>query len=551
MRYMRLAMGEGEVNDTFLVRVGSDLKESLNGGSDKDLFPIFYLYTFFTTLFLQLPFSIINHTTLSLNLALESRSSLNPIIWLQFLLDLTSVFLNPITRPVESFKQFKNHFKTAIGAIILGLSSAGAAYYFGYLAFAAEFFAEIAFLISATLAWEIIIGIALILYLPSLCGQIIKFIDEFNKDENITKNSITQKKEPPLFEEENKVVKKIEKDEELAKNYNNKAASRNPDHMLSTIQRAFPHLKITNITKTNQRKMINTIGNGVHGKVWLNDDNSVVTKIPNNATDIDPFNELSALTASEAGKTEGKETYIIGFYGCSNIPGIVLVLEAADMNLTDLINKGKLQDGEIDRITIEIAEGLRYLHDVLRLIHSDLKTDNILLTKTGTVKIADFGSAKALTLQDSEFCNSYNGTPNYSAPERLLCLPENHLPVHLKKDYTKQYGKSISKTEENITYNSEACDIYSLGGIRFAMESGEQPYRADTNRMTLTQITAYLIMSKGNPLEYHNQNFGGVENIKKKGFSENLMLATWNPDPTKRPTATQVVKATLNQQITF
>lgn len=62
----------------------------------------------------------------------------------------------------------------------------------------------------------------------------------------------------------------------------------------------------------------------------------------------------------------------------------------------------------------EVIKGLKVLHDK-RQIHRDLKSDNILLSNEGEVKIADFGFAAQLT-KEREMRNSTVGTPAWMAP---------------------------------------------------------------------------------------------------------------------------------------
>jgi len=55
------------------------------------------------------------------------------------------------------------------------------------------------------------------------------------------------------------------------------------------------------------------------------------------------------------------------------------------------------------------------------LINSDLKPENILVGSDGHLKITDFGQAKP-NLKEGERTNTFCGTPEYLAPEILLCL---------------------------------------------------------------------------------------------------------------------------------
>ncbi|RYR02298.1 hypothetical protein Ahy_B06g081115 [Arachis hypogaea] len=73
-------------------------------------------------------------------------------------------------------------------------------------------------------------------------------------------------------------------------------------------------------------------------------------------------------------------------------------------------------------IALGIARGLLYLHDHChrRIIHRDIKSDNILLTKNFEPQICDFGLAKWLPPDaDQQHVTKFEGTFGYSAPEYL------------------------------------------------------------------------------------------------------------------------------------
>lgn len=55
----------------------------------------------------------------------------------------------------------------------------------------------------------------------------------------------------------------------------------------------------------------------------------------------------------------------------------------------------KFNLGEIKKVIKQLLEGLYYLH-ISKILHRDIKAANILITKTGTLKLADFGLARAL-----------------------------------------------------------------------------------------------------------------------------------------------------------
>jgi len=104
---------------------------------------------------------------------------------------------------------------------------------------------------------------------------------------------------------------------------------------------------------------------------------------------------------------------------------------------------------EVRDIVRQIAQGLRAFHR-LEMIHQDLKPENIMIDRNGTVKIIDFGSTKIAGL--SEMARPIEedpllGTLNYAAPE----YHEGHK-------------------------GSNRSDIFSLAVITYEMLTGHLPY---------------------------------------------------------------------------
>lgn len=63
----------------------------------------------------------------------------------------------------------------------------------------------------------------------------------------------------------------------------------------------------------------------------------------------------------------------------------------------------------------QICLGLKYIHD-RKIIHRDIKSQNIFLTAQGLVQIGDFGVAKVLA-QTMQKAKTVIGTPYYISPE--------------------------------------------------------------------------------------------------------------------------------------
>jgi serine/threonine protein kinase/DnaJ-class molecular chaperone len=96
-----------------------------------------------------------------------------------------------------------------------------------------------------------------------------------------------------------------------------------------------------------------------------------------------------------------------------------LVMEYVDGgNLTDRWhqNRGRLDAQDVRQLLAQVLRGLAYLHGE-GLVHRDIKPDNVLLTKDGKVKLADYGVSTSLREQRQNA--QVAGTLLYMAPEQL------------------------------------------------------------------------------------------------------------------------------------
>ncbi|MEJ7656039.1 MAG: protein kinase [Thermoleophilaceae bacterium] len=111
---------------------------------------------------------------------------------------------------------------------------------------------------------------------------------------------------------------------------------------------------------------------------------------------------------------------------------------------------GRLPVDEAIAYAIEIGRALAAAH-ASKLVHRDVKPQNVLLDEEGRAKVTDFGIARSLEAQGLTMTGRVLGTTDYVSPEQAL-------------------GHSVSGQS----------DIYSLGVVLFEMLTGDVPHKADT-----------------------------------------------------------------------
>jgi fused-like protein len=83
-----------------------------------------------------------------------------------------------------------------------------------------------------------------------------------------------------------------------------------------------------------------------------------------------------------------------------------------------------LPEEVVQSVAKQLVRALHYLHSN-RIIHRDMKPQNILIGAGGTVKLCDFGFARAMST-NTMVLTSIKGTPLYMAPELVQEQPYNH-----------------------------------------------------------------------------------------------------------------------------
>jgi eukaryotic-like serine/threonine-protein kinase len=152
-----------------------------------------------------------------------------------------------------------------------------------------------------------------------------------------------------------------------------------------------------------------------------------------------------------------------------------IVMEFVDgMSLEDLIeDRSQLSPMAAVLIFREICKGLKYAHD-RGVIHRDIKPDNVLISKSGEIKLADFGIATSgEEVEELTKTGVVMGTPAYMSPEQIA-------------DSKKVDSQS---------------DIYSMGVMLYQMVTGKRPFPGNFSGESIHKITKgiYVKPSKINP----------------------------------------------------
>ncbi|KAI9173965.1 hypothetical protein LWI28_009482 [Acer negundo] len=148
------------------------------------------------------------------------------------------------------------------------------------------------------------------------------------------------------------------------------------------------------------------------------------------------------------------------------------------------------------QLALDLARGLSYLHSQ-KIVHRDVKTENMLLDKTRTVKIADFGVARVEASNPNDMTGE-TGTLGYMAPEVLNGNPYNR-----------------------------KCDVYSFGICLWEIYCCDMPYPD----LSFSEVTSAVV----------RQNLRPEMPRCCPSVLANVMKRCWDANPDKRPEMDEVV----------
>jgi serine/threonine protein kinase len=254
---------------------------------------------------------------------------------------------------------------------------------------------------------------------------------------------------------------------------------------------------------SDRYRLLTQIGVGAMGAVWLATDQRLSRQVALKQVVLEPGLDLRQ--ASEARQRilrEGRiaarlhHPHAVAVYDVTmqnGEPWLVMEYLRA-RSLSELLRAdGLLSDLAAARIGAQLADALHAAHRV-GIVHRDVKPSNVLITADGTVKLADFGIARASGDITVTQTGVLTGTPDYFAPEVARGGPPTPL-----------------------------ADVFSLGATVYAALEGEPPFGVGENALSQLHVVAG----------------GQTRPSTRAGRLTSVLARLLDPDPAERPTAGQ------------
>ncbi|KAH8193510.1 hypothetical protein TruAng_012324 [Truncatella angustata] len=182
---------------------------------------------------------------------------------------------------------------------------------------------------------------------------------------------------------------------------------------------------------------------------------------------------------------------------------------------TLVLAAGKLEVQEADCYFKQMMRGVEYMHE-MGVAHRDMKPENLLLTSHGALKITDFGNGECFRMaweNDAHMVSGLCGSAPYIAPEEYI----------------------------DREFDARAVDVWACGVIYMAMRTGRHLWRVAKK----DDDEFYERYLEGRRDE---EGYGPIESLHR-ARCRNVIYSILDPNPSRRITASQVLKSEWGREI--
>ncbi|MDP3718718.1 MAG: protein kinase [Acidobacteriota bacterium] len=225
-------------------------------------------------------------------------------------------------------------------------------------------------------------------------------------------------------------------------------------------------------------EILSALGTGGMGEVYrardtkLNRDVAIKVLLPAVANDPDRLARFSREAQVLASLNHPNIAAIYGLEESNGVTALVMELVEGE-DLSQRISRGSIPLDEALPIARQIAEALEAAHEC-GIIHRDLKPANVKVRPDGTVKVLDFGLAKAVEPATSS--PNVTQSPTITTPAMTQAGMILGTAAYMSPEQAR--GKGVDKR----------ADIWAFGAVLFEMLTGQRAFAADDLSMTLAAV---------------------------------------------------------------
>jgi tetratricopeptide (TPR) repeat protein/predicted Ser/Thr protein kinase len=223
------------------------------------------------------------------------------------------------------------------------------------------------------------------------------------------------------------------------------------------------HVTLTGGTMVSHYRIIEKIGAGGMGEVYLAEDTELNRKV---ALKFLPLHLCQDADCRARFKREAQAAAKL------NHPNIVIIHEVGEFSgcpffamenvegqtLRDFVKGKELSLGRIIELAIQVCEGLSKAHSA-GIVHRDIKPSNILIDQDGRAKIVDFGLASVRDSEHLTKTGSTLGTVGYMSPEQAR-------------------GEEVDARS----------DLFSFGVVLYELITGRSPFKAESEIASIKNV---------------------------------------------------------------